>query len=424
MRDFHIREYGRILPGKPEQRSPDCICLGRKDMTHLRGLLATETSDAQAVFTLRSSAGREILQVQNHAGVIQTPYGTRIEILPKVATSCDTDSITHARSVLYQMLAHFHDLPFRQMERAALDTGRISLLEVFISHFLHEVTRLVKQGIRSDYVSCRDDLPYLRGKLLVGEHIRRNAAHRERFRVRHDEFLPDRPENRLVRSALELVRGMTRLASSQRLCREHLHLFCRVPASTSIAGDFSRCCRDRNMAHYDIPLMWCRLLLGGQSPLPRFGALDCLSLLFPMERLFEDYVAAMLKAQFGGHAVSTQLVGEYLARHRTRDVFRLRPDLSIEIDGRTVIADTKWKRVEPNRSRYGISQADLYQVYAYGRKYLHGHDAKVVWLIYPATEVFQRPLAPFHFENDFELRVVPFDFENRKILSEGLFPEE
>ena len=44
--------------------------------------------------------------------------------------------------------------------------------------------------------------------------------------------------------------------------------------------------------------------------------------------------------------------------------------------------DTKWKVLSEDKANYGISQADMYQMYAYQKKY----NAKNVTLLYPKTE--------------------------------------
>ena len=45
--------------------------------------------------------------------------------------------------------------------------------------------------------------------------------------------------------------------------------------------------------------------------------------------------------------------------------------------------DTKWKILSNGSSNYGIQQTDMYQMYAYHKKY----DAKCVTLLYPKTEL-------------------------------------
>lgn len=63
--------------------------------------------------------------------------------------------------------------------------------------------------------------------------------------------------------------------------------------------------------------------------------------------------------------------------------FALRPDIVIRKGDKTVILDTKWKRLyKSEKNNYGISQEDMYQMYAYSKKY----KTSEVWLLYPLNE--------------------------------------
>lgn len=45
--------------------------------------------------------------------------------------------------------------------------------------------------------------------------------------------------------------------------------------------------------------------------------------------------------------------------------------------------DTKWKRlIDKERANYGISQSDMYQMYAYSKKY----KTPEIWLLYPLND--------------------------------------
>ena len=60
--------------------------------------------------------------------------------------------------------------------------------------------------------------------------------------------------------------------------------------------------------------------------------------------------------------------------------FRLNPDIYMSKEGSAIVLDTKWKKLIENESKkYGISQSDMYQMYAYAYKY----DVENVILIYP-----------------------------------------
>jgi 5-methylcytosine-specific restriction enzyme subunit McrC len=82
-----------------------------------------------------------------------------------------------------------------------------------------------------------------------------------------------------------------------------------------------------------------------------------------------------------------------------------------------LVMDTKWKLIDASdrRNKYGVSQSDMYQLYAYGHKYLKDSDQKELMLIYPTTSAFNKPLPDFIYENGFRLQVVPFDLTTNLI---------
>ncbi|WP_257976642.1 McrC family protein, partial [Vibrio parahaemolyticus] len=150
----------------------------------------------------------EVLQVQNYAGVIMAPDGTQIEILPKVGQSSELsekDAQLDSRRTLLVMLKTLRTFRHIQTNNANIEKQRMPLLEVFIGQFLESVNRLVKRGLRSDYVKCEDSLAFLKGKLNTGKQLRHNFINRHKFYCEYDEFLQDRPANRLIHAALEVV---------------------------------------------------------------------------------------------------------------------------------------------------------------------------------------------------------------------------
>lgn len=411
-----IREYGHLLRGNDLPAAGDnAIAVPATDYDFLESrLYALEAGDEHR-FYLRPALfkGRRSLQVQNYAGVLQTPAGTQIEILPKIYSSHGQElGENQARNILVRMLGYLRNSPFRQSEQALLADVSLPLIEVFLSYFLAQVNKLVKRGIRSDYVATQRNLGFMKGKLLVAEQIRHNHVNQHRFYVEYDEFLVNRPENRLIRSALEKISGVVVQGSNQRLCRELLFAFDDVPPAVDIRTDLGRCSKDRSMGYYDHVLDWCRIILLDQSPMGTVGDTRSISLLFPMERIFEDYVAARIRSLYPTWQVRSQARDHYLVQQERKNYFLMKPDLLLNRDNVKVVADTKWKLLgqDSAKSIYtSIGQADLYQMYAYGKKYLHDQQAKEVYLIYPKSENFTKPIPFFEFGENFRLYVVPFD---------------
>lgn len=272
------------------------------------------------------------------------------------------------------------------------------------------------------YAAQQDNVFALRGKLMMASHLRQNLFRADRFFTQFDEFTPNRPENRLLHTALHNVMRLTTSQENQKLSRELAFVFADVPLSNQPSVDFQLVRNDRSMGHYDGALAWARLILGNESPMTGSGSHVAPSLLFPMEALFEAFVAKHLQKQVAsGFVLKTQAHSHYLVRHQEQNWFRLKPDLLIHNGhANRLVLDTKWKLldgVKANGSdKYGLSQADFYQLHAYGQSYLDGDG--ILALIYPKTPAFDQPLPVFKFPKSqgLELWVLPFCMKNRTLL--------
>ena len=81
--------------------------------------------------------------------------------------------------------------------------------------------------------------------------------------------------------------------------------------------------------------------------------------------------------------------------------FKLRPDIFLK--GK-FIADTKWKIISSSND---ISQADLYQLYTYGKK----HECSNLYLIYPKIEGIKQEFMKFGYDDEMWLEILYFYLE-------------
>jgi 5-methylcytosine-specific restriction enzyme subunit McrC len=353
--------------------------------------------------------GRRWLRLDNYVGVLQTPCGTTIEIVPKHLR--DAQSAGSSRALLRKMICAAYDLPVREAGPVHLQRFEMPLHEWLIRRFLCATQELMRRGLRRDYIRVESEEPFLRGQLDVARQIRQQPGRAHLFQLRHDTFLTDRPENRLIASALDQAAAATRLPQNWQLANELKHLLADVPHSTDMDGDFGRWSNDRLMAAYRPLRPLCEMVLHRQLPSALSGVWQGISMLFPMEKLFERYVAAWLKAALAPNATLTpQAARHSLCQHDSRAMFQLRPDLLIRSGDRQWVLDTKWKLLHGDQAtHYGLSQADLYQMFAYGHKYLAGRGD--LFLVFPRIDDVVWPTTPFEFGDGLHLHVVPFDLD-------------
>jgi 5-methylcytosine-specific restriction enzyme subunit McrC len=378
----------------------------------LQCLRTAEQGDA-AWLRLTQRRGRRSVQVTSFVGVIRAPDGYQIEVLPKVGKAIGGGD-KEARQLLIEMLRCLGGFRHIQTDSAKLAAARVPLLEVFIGEFLRSVEHIVKRGLRSDYTSRQDNLFALRGKLLVSQHLHQNLCRGDRFFTEHDEFSTNRPENRLLHSALRCALLLSASQANQQLARELCFIFADVPPSSQFGQDFQRVRLDRGMGHYADALAWARLILDEESPLTGTGRNSAPSLLFPMDAVFEAFVAKHLARQLAQPFIlKTQARSFSLVRHQGQSWFRLKPDFLVQDSvSNKLVLDTKWKLIDGTKAngtdKYGLAQADFYQLHAYGQSYLDGEGDVV--LIYPKTDTFSKPLDVFDFPKATGLRlwVLPF----------------
>lgn len=429
----HISEFGTIwnlanfLPEKPSD-SFDQIFLDEQSFQSVKNFVA-ENNDSQIeidqAFSVHRQKGRDFIRVKNYVGVIETRQGTTIEILPKIyrQKTCDNQSqITESKILLMKMLRCLKDAPFRSIDKAHLKASRMPIIEIFITIFLSEMEKLLKRGIKHFYSSQFENQFFLKGKLQFNENIKFNSAHRERFYVHFDEFKTDISQNRIIKATLVYLIDKSQSTKNKRQINSFLQLFEDVSTVSNLTNDFQKINgHNRLFTHYDLVIKWAKVFLLEQSFTCYKGNHLNTAILFPMETLFESYVAHKLKQQHPDWNITSQDRKYFLVTDiiQNQQKFRIKPDLVIDTGDSIIIADTKWKIIDQNQSKknYLISQADMYQLFAYGKKY----NIMQLVLIYPHCESFDQEL---HFEyeknrEDFSgmnLCCLPWSFENENTL--------
>lgn len=405
---YCINEYGSFTRGI---EVPGYTHLPEKTFDALEEFIFanTQESETEAVELLSLSVRRnvgKIITARNYVGLITMSDGTVIEILPKIANKHIAKEET--KRIFLEMLKSLKDINFKDFNVSNLQTERMNLLEIFIKMFLDEVAIIAKQGLKSAYIPVEANETFYKGKLLASQNIKYNLVNKERFFVRYDDFNIDRAENRLIKSTLRLLLKTTNNVRNHRQADRLLRYFDRVNYSINYNTDFSCCVMDRSISHYDKTLSWCRIFLQGNSFTAFAGSKIAIALLFPMEKIFEDFVAAKFRRHLkSGMSLRIQDAGHHLF-DSPRRAFALRPDIVLEIADSTMVLDTKWKLLRDNVTNQGISQADMYQMYAYSKKY----QADKIILLYPQTDVLTNQDIKFSSDDDVEVEACFVDLRN------------
>ena len=382
MRNESVHEFGKI----PRSRVPRRLWhrLQRFDER-----LAAKRGD-----TVFDWGRLGVVRAKSYVGVVQVP-GLAVEVLPKVSLEAGEAGVGRSRRNLLAMLQGSGLLPVQERDLAALQVERSPMLECLITVFVRRLMDELHRGVDRGYRHQEDNLGVVRGKLLLTEHLRRNAARPDRVFVGFDEFLSDTLVNRILKAGCRRLLSLTVDANNAARLGHALDALDEAGDIHPREHDFDRLVLNRNTERFRPLLAFCRQLLTGSSTAPSIGDGDGFSLLFPMEQVFESYVGHTIRRHaavlgFGDHVVELQGHGRYLLRDEATPFgrrFALRPDVVVrrrDTKEPVLVLDTKWKRLlsdAEDRSN-GVGRSDLYQLYAYATRY--GCPRNV--LLYPKLE--------------------------------------
>lgn len=401
-----VHEFDIIIGNAEYKDSAEYKYLPKKYFDELlyfvKEFTAEEDIDATQFMKVGFRKGvKDTIKINNYVGLIELPSGFQIEILPKVEFKEKYTKENRTKKVFLKMLQSLKNFNGKAFTNAFLKADRMNLYEIFINMYIQEVKILVKHGIKSSYNMIEDNLTFYKGKLNVKQNIKYNLAHKERFYVLYNEYSVNRPENRLIKSTLLKIMKNSTSNENIREIRRLLISFELVEESNNYDNDFASIVKERNMRDYDTLMMWSKIFLYNKSFTTFSGETTGKALLFPMEKLFEGYVAKWVRKVFGnsGCEVSTQDKGYNL--FDSPRCFSLRPDIVIKQDNQTIIMDTKWKQLADGVNNYGISQTDMYQMYVYSKKYMQlGKTAPEVWLLYPLCDNSEKIGNPEFYSDD------------------------
>ena len=397
-------------------------------------LSSKSTDDSDIAMSVHTRGGRKYIKTGRFVGTIQTKNGDVIEILPKIFKASDKQETDEkvCRRVFLNMLRHLTDTRARSFQNASLNTeSNFPILEVYISNYINAVEQLVIGGLKKNYALVEENQNFLKGKLNIKKQITTNATNKAKFAITYSKYIEDIPQNRVVVTTLRKLFDDSHSATNKAHISALLAIMADVPSCKNIENDLKiASSTNRLFSSYDMIIKWSSQFLLNKGFTTFSGDIVNQSLLFQAERLFEDFIAFLFRKYAPSYYNTEAQNARYFLvdRHNGKGMFKLRPDLVVEKDPNNanyecIIIDTKWKALDsskPDKS-YLIDIKDMYQLYAYGQKYRHGHLKEVgldvmpkLVLIYPYSEKFTSNLPDFVYDEikdnlGLKLMVVPFN---------------
>ncbi len=331
---------------------------------------------------------RDGVKFNNYVGVIQIG-GLTIEILPKTDKSKGEDDDFKAwHGALLSMLKICKYVNVNSVSEAGLKRKHNSLLDLYFEMYLDEVQNLLRTGLIKQYRNDSSNVLALKGRLDFNKNIQQNLIHQERFYTEHQVYDFENLINQIILKGLTILGDLTYNSQLKDKIVRLRAIFPDIKEITIQKHHFDKVKENRKTVSYSRALQIAKMIILNYSPDIRSGQENMLTLLFDMNKLWEEYIYRMLvRAKRGDITISFQNQQKFW-EGRT-----IRPDIVINRkSGETTesfIIDTKWKILDINNPK--PSDEDLKQMYVYNLYW----DAKRSMLLYPNSKPIKESFGSF-----------------------------
>ena len=356
--------------------------------------LSEKKDDEEKIIELRWGEIRTL----NYVGVIKAGDIT-IEILPKFLKKGEENELGDINKLrekvaknLLKMLEYTQALRIREIDYASLEKVEHDFFEIFVYLFAKSLLSFLKVKQNFEYVRKWEELRFVKGRIDFARYT--NPAKLHIIPCIHYERSMDNLINRTLKYACHLLSRKTKSPENYRLLRRIMEILDGVTLTPVTPQDIDKITFNRLNIDFKPFIELCRLILERSTLTLQASKIETFSLVIPMEKLFEEFVAEVISRErlhkeiFGENAEllipRRSKIRYYLAeksyRDGTKNLFEIVPDIAIKVDDEfRLIIDTKYKLIKPESAKFGVSSQDAYQIYAYCKVL----GAKKALLLYP-----------------------------------------
>jgi 5-methylcytosine-specific restriction enzyme subunit McrC len=321
---------------------------------------------------------RDGIRFKNYVGVVQIG-GLTIEILPKTDKKYSGDNEFQIwQGVLLNLLKVCRHINVDSISEASLKRKNKSILDLYFEMYVDEVQQLVRRGLIKKYRKHAGNVNALKGRLDFSRNIQKNLIHKERFYTEHQVYDHENPLNQILLKGLSILKGMISDSSLLDRINRLIMSFPEIKEVDIHKRHFDDLILNRKTNTYYKAIQIARMIILNYSPDIKAGQENMLTLLFDMNKLWEEYIYRMLVRSKPDHIeVNPQEKQKFWENRRVMPDIVIREKNSIGTE--TYIIDTKWKVLDHLKPK--PNDDDLKQMYVYNLYW----NAKKSMLLYPSS---------------------------------------
>lgn len=326
----------------------------------------------------------KMARARNYIGFIHFE-NFNVEIYPKVFRNEPQVSKELMHRHLFYWLSYCKKVKF-PFNQAFLDRFELELPELIMYLIARQIHEVISNRPFSAYEEVQEPLFTPRGRINFDRYaIKISYGNSHLIDCDYEPFVFDNLLNRIIKYCTRLLLSKTRIMETQRILNEIIFMLEDVDDQVCFTQQLQTIRMPSIYCDYEEIIQICHMILENQIYSYAEYEIKNWSLLFPMEYIFEDFIAGYIEKHFGDlYKVESQKSDLYL--HTNPNTFNLQHDILLtnKQTGEMIIADTKYKPrwdLQKNDLKKGVAQSDIYQMISYA--YRRGTDK--VLLIYPNT---------------------------------------
>lgn len=277
------------------------------------------------------------------------------------------------RNVYVMMAYAFRTLQSRDI--ASVKSESFEHLHDLLAELLYRgLSSQIKRGLHHDYLPQIDALTTVRGRIDVSQTTSTRSMLRGRLVCQFDEYLPDTPHNRVLKSVIILlIRRGEVMAQRRKTLADllpHLDSVTEIKPSAIRWGGLSI---HRANANYRMLLGICELIVKGLLPSQESGASKLWSWLTDdaMEKLYERFILQYFKVhhpELSPHARQIPWALNCAQSSGTRQLPIMQTDVTLNNGQSELVIDAKYygRSLQSGRGdKQSVHSHNLYQIATY-----------------------------------------------------------
>ncbi len=371
---------------------------------------------------------------KNFIGFVQTE-DCLIEIYPKVFMGIEK-TIANKNLFIKHIFYWFEycrkwKFPFTNVDVELSE--KVDFPELIINLMASKILEVLTDAPISLYQEVEESLIMPRGRINFNRYISRGLTNGNQHILEcdYEPLMFDNSLNRAIKYVSRILQAKAKFSETQNKLYEIILILDEVEDVVCSTKELNTIKLNSFFSSYESVIDICHMVLEQQLYNHQHYEQTQWCLLFPMEYVFEDFVAGFLETHFSKDwDIKYQRSEKYLVDEPAKS-FQMRHDIFLEAKPpgtRKIIIDTKYKIRYPESridAKKGIAQSDMYQMTSYALR----RGCNEVLLLYPNYAEALQPIDTFIVESGFDTKhkinitaaEIPFwSMDSFKQLSESL----